>query len=109
MKYLPLLLLIALAACETHSFERDKRQVIAKDEIRRQLRGFRGYTITNFREDTLKTWTDSVILHPIRYTLDFVYNDSVGNAQNKKAVVIFTPEGNAILQSKIIDGTLTGK
>ncbi len=104
MKYLPLVFLLALAACETHSFDRDKRQIIAKDEIRRLLRGFHGYSITNFKEDTLQTWTDSVIIHPIRYTLNFVYNDSVGNAQNSKAVVIFMPEGNAILRSEIIKG-----
>jgi hypothetical protein len=104
MKYLPLVFLLVLAACDTHSFERDKRQIIAKDEIRRQLRGFHGYSITNFREDTLQTWTDSVIIHPIRYTLNFVYNDSTGNPQNSKAVIIFTPEGNAILRSEIITG-----
>ncbi len=101
MKYVPLLFLLAISACETHSFDNDKRQIIAKDEIRRQLRGFHAYSITNFREDTLQTWTDSVIIHPIRYTLNFVYNDSVGYPQNNKAVVIFTPEGNAILRSEI--------
>ena len=109
MKYLLSLFLLSLAACETHSFERDNRQIIAKDEIRRQLRGFRGYSITNFKEDTLQSWTDSVVIHPIRYTLDFVYNDSIGNPQYKNAIVIFTPEGNAILRSEIKDRPLTGK
>ena len=107
MKYIFLLFLSALVACETHSFERDKRQIIAKNEIRRQLRSFRGYSITSFKEDTLQTWTDSVIIHPIRYTLDFVYNDSFGKPQNKKAIVIFTPLGNAILRSDITDGPIT--
>lgn len=108
MKYLLFLFLLAMAACETHSFERDKRQILAKDEIRKQLRGFRAYSITGFKEDTLKTWTDSVIIHPIRYTLDFVY-DSLGHPQNKQAVVIFTPEGNSIIRSGINDRPLTGE
>ena len=107
MKYLFLLFLLALVACDTHSFERDKRQIIAKDEIRRQLRGIRGYSITSFKEDTLQTWTDSVIIHPIRYTLDFNYNDSAGKPQNKKAIVIFTPSGNAILKSAFTDEPIT--
>jgi hypothetical protein len=109
MRYLPLLLLMLLASCDTHSFERDKRQIIAKDEIGKQMRGFRNYSITGFSEDTLQKWTDSVIIHPIRYTLDFVYNDSIGTTHGKKALVIFTPSGNAILRTEILDRPLTGK
>jgi hypothetical protein len=107
MKYLPLLFLLILAACESNSFDRDKRQILAKDEIRKQLRSYHSYSITGFKEDTLQAWTDSVIIHPIRYTLDFVYKDSLGNPQQKKCVVLFTTEGNAILRSEIISAPLT--
>ncbi|MEP6700604.1 MAG: hypothetical protein ABJA85_04790 [Bacteroidota bacterium] len=66
------------------------------------MRTNRGISITGFQEDTLKSWPDSAVIHPIRYTMYFVYNDSTGGQQSKKAIVIFTPEGNEVLSSEIV-------
>ncbi len=109
MRYLPVFLLLFLAACEAHNFDRDKRQIIAKDQLRSQLRGNRSISITNFQEDTLANWPGITVAHPIRYSLDFVFKDSTGELQGKKAVVIFTPEGNDVLATEITDRPLTDK
>jgi hypothetical protein len=101
MRYLLFLLLIILASCETQSFESDKRQLIAKDLIRRQLHKSRFFDITGFKEDTLQTYPDTTIKHPLRYSLDFVYTDSAGVVQKKKGIVIFTPDGKSVLNSHI--------
>jgi len=107
MKYNIIFLLIVLAACEPRNFDRDKRQIIAKDFARQQLHGAPGFDVTGFREDTLKAWPDSMIIHPIRYTLDIVFNDSLGNRQNKTAEVIFTPGGNDILRKELLERSVT--
>ena len=98
-----LLLLVILASCETHSFESDRRQLIAKDEIRRKLHRARGFDITSFRQDTIENYPDATFTHPLRYSLDFVYTDSSGNVQNKKGEVIFTPDGKSIINSQIVN------
>ena len=109
MRHIPIFLLLLLAACEARNFDSDKRQIIAKDWATRQLRRNRSFSITSFREDTLQVWPDTMISHPIRYTINFVYNDSSGSVQNKKAEVVFTPEGNDILKAEIMDRPLTGE
>jgi hypothetical protein len=104
MKYLVLLLTVfVFLSCENHAFDRDKRQILAKDEVRRLMQGNRSITITGFREDTLPNWPDSIFRHPIRYTLDFKYNDSTGAVKNKEGVIIFSQQGNAIIDYHIID------
>jgi outer membrane lipoprotein-sorting protein len=103
MRYLLLLLLVILVSCESHSFESDKRQIIAKDQIREKLHKARNFDITGFKQDTLQTYTDTTIKRPLRYALDFVYTDSLGVVQKKKGVVIFTPDGNSVLNAQIID------
>ncbi|HUS02979.1 MAG TPA: hypothetical protein VMY77_14675 [Chitinophagaceae bacterium] len=94
-------LLFAFFSCENPRFDKDKRQIIAKDEIRSKLSRARSFDITGFREDTLSTFPDSAFKNPIRYTLDFVYNDSANVLQKKKGVVIFTPDGNSVISSGI--------
>lgn len=103
MRYLLLLLLVILVSCENHAFESDKRQLIAKDEIRRQLSKARSFDITGFNQDTLEIFADTTFKHPIQYTLDFVYTDSLGQVQKKKGVVLFTPDGKSVLNSHIIN------
>ena len=109
MKYILLSLLVFMASCEPRNFDRDKRQIIAKDQARRLVHGTRSFTVTDFREDTLLAWPDSMIIRPIRYSLDIAFNDSLDNVQNKRAEVIFTPEGNDILKTEILDRPLTGQ
>lgn len=102
MRYL-LLLLVLFASCETHSFESDRRQLIAKDEIRRKLHRPRGFDVTGFRQDTIESYPDSTFRHPLRYGLDFVYTDSSGTVQKKKGLVIFTPDGKSVINSQIVN------
>jgi hypothetical protein len=101
MRYLLLLLLVIAASCENQLFESDKRQIVAKDQIRRKLRKARDFDITRFKQDTLKTYTDTTIKHALRYSLDFVYTDSLGAVQKKKGIVIFTPDGKSVLNSHV--------
>ncbi|MEO5996293.1 MAG: hypothetical protein ABIN89_06175 [Chitinophagaceae bacterium] len=107
MKYIPIFFLLLLTACEARHFDSDKRQIIAKDWARRQLHSNRSFSITSFKEDTLQVWPYAMIGHPIRYTINFVYQDSTGTVQNKKAEVTFSPEGNDILKTEIMDRPLT--
>ena len=89
-------------SCEKPRFEKDKRQLSAKDEIRSKRHRARSCDITGFKEDTLSNFPDTTFKRPIRYTLDFVYKDSNNVLQKKKGIVIFTPDGNSII-STIID------
>lgn len=103
MKYIFFsVLLLAFFSCDNPRFNKDKRQIIAKDEIRRKLpRSARAFDITGFNEDTVSNFSDSIFKRPIRYTLDFVYKDSANVLHKKKGVVIFTPDGNSVINSSI--------
>ncbi len=104
MKYLFFsVFLLAFVSCQNPRFDKDKRQLIAKDEIRRRLLRARSFDITGFKEDTLSNFPDSTFKHPIRYMLDIVYKDSNNVLQKKRGIVIFTPDGNSIINSGIID------
>ena len=106
MRYLLFCFLLPVFfSCENPRFDKDKRQLIAKDEIRGKLKRARSFDITGFKEDTLSNYPDSTFKNPIRYTLDFVYKDSANVLQKRKGVVLFTPDGNSIISSNIIDGT----
>jgi hypothetical protein len=96
-----IVLFFVLYSCDDHRFDKDKRQIMAKDEIRYKLRRARSFDITGFKEDTLTVYPDSLFKRPIRYTLDFVYQDSNKVLQKKKGVVIFTPDGRSIISSNI--------
>jgi hypothetical protein len=96
-------LLVYLCSCDNHAFEADKRQILAKNELRKKFHDARSFSVRGFRQDTLQSWRDSSFKRPLRYTLDFVYQDSTGALSKKQNVVIFSPEGEAILDSYIID------
>jgi hypothetical protein len=102
MRHLLLLLIVILLGCENHSFESDKRQLIAKDEIRRKLRRTRSFDITGFKEDTLRNSPDTTFKKPLQYALDFEYTDSTGTVQKKKGIVLFTPDGKSVINSRIL-------
>jgi hypothetical protein len=97
--------LIAFYSCENPRFDKDKRQIIAKEEIRSKLHRAPSFDITGFKEDTLSNYPDSTFKNPIRYTLDFHYKDSANLLQRKRGVVLFTANGNSIITSNIIDST----
>src|SRR4051794_775106 len=101
MKYILLFIItITFCCCENNTFDRDKRQLIAKSEIREKLKNIRGFDITSFKEDTLHDSPDAS-QNPIRYTLNIVYKDSTGTLQNKEAFVLFTPDGKSVIKSQI--------
>ncbi len=102
MKYIFLFLpAIIIFSCENHSFDSDKRQLIAKDEIREKLKNIQSFDITGFKEDTLHEGTDTTFKNLIRYTLHVVYKDSAGVLQNKEGFVVFTPDGKSVISSQI--------
>ncbi len=104
MKFISLpLFVLTLFSCQNAGFESDERQIIAKDEIRQQIRRARSFDVVGFKQDTILNWPDTTIKHPVSYTLDFVYNDSTGALQSKRGVVIFAPIGNTVLSSTIQD------
>jgi hypothetical protein len=104
MKYILFsFLLLSIFSCDYHRFDKDKRQLIAKDEISNKIPRTRSFDVTYFKEDTLLTYPDSIFKHPITYTLDFVYKDSANVLQKKRGIVLFTPDGRSIINSRIID------
>lgn len=92
-----------LFSCESHSFDSDKRQIIAKDEIRSKLHNIRGYDVTGFAEDTINDPPDSNFKKEIRYSLDIQYTDSNKMIRQKKAFVYFAPGGTSIIRSEIVE------
>lgn len=103
MRSVFLILVIAFFAysCESGSFDKDKRQIVAKNAIREKLAGARNFDITGFREDTLNDWPDTTLRRPIQYSLDFQYTDSAGSLQKRNGSVIFTADGRSPLLTRI--------
>ncbi len=102
MKYIILFLsTVIIFSCENNSFDSDKRQLIAKKEIRAKLHDVQSFDITGFHEDTLHNETETSFKNPIRYSLNIKYKDSTGALQNKEAFVLFTPDGKSVISSHI--------
>ena len=98
MRYVFILLVVFFTGCDYGSFDKDKRQIMAKDFIRRHLPAHsKDFDITAFREDTLSNQLDSNFKRPIGYTLDYHFTDSTGQVQGKKSTVLFTPDGHSII------------
>ena len=93
----------AFFSCETHNFDSDKRQIMAKDEIRGKLHKASEFDITGFKEDTVAVTDNEDFKKEIRYHLDFEYIDSNHVLQKKNGDVFFTPDGLSIITSKITD------
>jgi hypothetical protein len=103
-KKLPFLIFIPLLfSCENHRFDSDTRQIMAKNAIENQLHKVKSFDITGFAEDTLNNTSDSNFKKEIRYTLDIEYVDSNKVFQKKQGIVLFTPDGRSIINSKISD------
>lgn len=93
---------VLLLSCDNGSFDKDKRQIAAKDAIREQLpRASHHFEITDFREDTLPAPGGPVFKQVIRYSLDFRYQDSAGRVQERTGYVFFTPDGKSLIQSQV--------
>lgn len=97
-----LLLLFLLTRCDSGSFDKDKRQIRAKNVLRSSLPTHsQGFDVLSFTEDTLASWKDSSFQHPLQYSIDYVYTDSTGTVQRRKGQVIFTPDGHSVISSQI--------
>ena len=90
-------------ACESTNFDSDKRQIMAKDEIRSKLQKIHDYDITAFREDTIAAGANDDFKKLIRYRLSVQYMDSNNALQKKTGDVFFTPDGKSIIRSTISD------
>ena len=102
MKHIMLLFsVIFVFSCENNSFDKDKRQLIAKREIREKLPDIQSFDLKSFKEDTLHNWKDSLFKDPIRYSFDVEYTDPAGIVQNKQAFVLFTSDGKSVITSQI--------
>ncbi|HSV09691.1 MAG TPA: hypothetical protein VLI68_02910 [Hanamia sp.] len=88
-------------SCENHRFDSDKRQIAAKNEIRNKLEYPRAFDVTGFKEDTVESQNESDFKKQIRYSLDVEYFDSNKVLQKKKGIVMFSPDGQSIITSKI--------
>jgi hypothetical protein len=97
------LLLPLFFSCENHRFDSDKRQIMAKDAILHHLSKAKSFNVTGFKEDTVDLSDDPDFKKQIRYTLDIEYIDSNKVFQQKKGIVMFTPNGKSIINSKITD------
>lgn len=92
-----------LLSCENHRFDPDKRQLEAKDQILRGLHKVSAFDIKGFHEDTINTAEDPNFKKLIQYSLDIEYLDSNKVLQRKKGIVLFAPDGQSVISSKIID------
>ena len=90
-------------ACENHRFDSDKRQIISKDEIQSKLVKAHSFDVTGFSEDTVSVENDPDFKKQIRYTLYISFVDSNNVLQKKKGIVMFTPDGKTVINSKITD------
>jgi len=103
-KKLQLLIIVPfIFSCENHRFDSDKRQIVAKNVIEGQLHNVKSFNVTGFKEDTIHETDDPNFKKEIRYSLDIEYVDSNKMVQKKKGMVFFTPDGQSIINSKIID------
>lgn len=98
MRYFILLLVLFFTGCDYGSFDKDKRQIMAKDYIHWHLPPHStDFDVTAFKEDTLNNMLDSNFKRPIAYGIEYRYIDSTKQLQQKKATVLFTPDGHSII------------
>ena len=91
-------------SCQNERNAADMRQIMAKDDILSQLHKISSFDITGFKEDTLTDIIPGTSLkRTIRYELDISYVDSNKVQQNKKGIVLFTPDGKSIINAEITD------
>ena len=98
MRYLILFSFVFFSSCDYGSFDKDKRQIMAKDYVHWHLppHSF-DFDVNSFKEDTLNNMLDSNFKRPIAYTIDYHFTDSLNTVQQKTATVLFTPDGHSII------------
>ncbi len=96
LKLFPIIVLFS--SCATKSFHADKRQLLAKNIVREKLGKVKDYDIISFREDTVANPDGH---HELQYTLLVSYKDSTGNLKKNKGIVLFTQEGNQVINATV--------
>jgi hypothetical protein len=98
MRYIILLSVLFFASCDYGSFDKDKRQIMAKDYVRWHLpQHSTDFDVISFKEDTLNNMIDSNFKRPIAYTLNYHFTDSADHIQQRASTVLFTPDGRSII------------
>ncbi|HEY5463597.1 MAG TPA: hypothetical protein VIJ95_10110 [Hanamia sp.] len=93
----------SIYSCENHRDAADMTQLMAKNEIVNKLHKVNSLDITGFKEETIHNPPDTNFKKMIRYVLYITYIDSNKILQNKKGIVLFTPDGKSIINSEITD------
>lgn len=105
MRYILILSILFLAGCDSGSFDKDKRQIMAKNVLHSQLPPHAtDFDITSFKEDTVPKM-DSAFKNAIRYTMNFEYVDSTKALQTAKGEIYFAPDGHSVIRSVITNST----
>ena len=100
MRYLFILSIVILAGCDYGSFDKDKRQIMAKDYVEWHLPPHStDFNVTTFREDTLRNLPDSNFKEALGSTLDYHFTDSTHQVQQKRMTVLFAIEGHSIISA----------
>ena len=99
LRYFTIMVCFLFCRCENSSWNQDKRQMAAKDEIMARLPGTpKDFDITGFGEDTVSEGRWYGRSGVIQYHLDFSYKDSSGTIQQRTGRVLFTPDGKSVLE-----------
>lgn len=102
-----ILFLLTTMACTNELVEKDHRQIVSKNEVRKTLpAGAQLFDISEFGEDTLSS-SDTPPLRHIRYRIKFHYEDVTGKMTYHTAQVLFTPDGKSVTKTEILDGDST--
>jgi hypothetical protein len=96
-----------LISCSYSGFDKDERQIIVRNEIRKQMPPGSSFDLTWFREDTLDYSYDSVYQHPIRYMVEANFRHFNGHEGKYRVWTLFTQDGKSILGTEIQDSNST--
>jgi penicillin V acylase-like amidase (Ntn superfamily) len=98
MRYLLFASVLIFTRCDYGSFDKDKRQIMAKDYVEWHLPPHATeFDITAFHEDTVSDGIDSNFKHSLAYNLSYHFTDSSHQVQQKRTTVLFTPDGHSII------------
>jgi hypothetical protein len=105
MRYIIILSILFLAGCDSGSFDKDKRQILAKNVLHSQLPPHAtDFDIISFKEDTVPQ-LDSNFKRAIRYTMNFEYTDSTKTLQTATGEIFFAPDGHSVIRSVITNSS----
>lgn len=101
MRIVLLLITLVLFSCEKHTFDSDRRQIVAKNLLRQTVKNRRTFDVLQFKEDTLDSYPGTTGIRPIRYTIKYTYRDSTNTLVQRTGEVLFAPDGQSVLETRI--------